>query len=149
MAAKNIHYTLNKKTMAVQFFEDVQMIGIVSSVKDYQLCWHLNNSLGLHFTVNNELEIIWQKNKRKYHFPMYEFRERDRFLTHYIYNTQHDGEYLLPEFKYFDFLWMMKGEKIERQEFESLMEAIRSINSVQLVTEMLVDKIQNKENLIF
>jgi hypothetical protein len=66
-----------------------------------------------------------------------------------LYNNQFDGEYLLPEFKHLDFLWLIKDDIIQDDEVAGLMGSIRTIPSVQLVTEMTNEKIRNKQHLIF
>ena len=70
-------------------------------------------------------------------------------MTHYLYNNQFDGEYLLPEFKHLDFLWLIKGEDVGKEDLLSLMQAIRSLPGVQLVNEMTNEKIKHKQHLIF
>ena len=149
MAERNSKLTLDNKDLADAFFEDSRLLGIMAPVKDYQFCWHLNNNIGLDFRVNNEIEIKWLKKRRWYYFSVYEYEEPTRFLSHYVYNTQFDGEYLLPEFKHLDFLWLMKGDEVSDESLQETIQTIRSINSVQLVTELSVRKKKNKENLIF
>ena len=56
---------------------------------------------------------------------------------------------MLPEFKHFDFLWLMKGDEVNDESMQETIQTIRSINSVQLVTELSIDQIKNKENLVF
>jgi hypothetical protein len=70
-------------------------------------------------------------------------------LVHYLYNNQFDGEYLLPEFKHLDFLWLIKGETVSAEELKSLMQSIKSLPGVQLVNEMTNEKIKHKQHLIF
>ena len=149
MAERNSKLVLDNKDLADAFFEDSRLLGIMAPVKDYQFCWHLNNNIGLDFRVNNEIEIKWLKKRRWYYFSVYEYEEPTRFLSHYVYNTQFDGEYLLPEFKHLDFLWLMKGDEVSDESLQETIQTIRSINSVQLVTELSVSQIKNKENLIF
>ncbi|MFY8046089.1 MAG: IPExxxVDY family protein, partial [Chitinophagaceae bacterium] len=60
-----------------------------------------------------------------------------------------DGEYLLPEFKHLDFLWLMKGDVISEETVQAMIQSVRQINGVQLVMELSQDKIKNKGHLIF
>lgn len=131
------------------FFEDTRLLGIMAPMKDYQFCWQLNNMLGVDFRVNNEIEIQLKKKNRNYFFGLYEYREPATALEHYIYNNQFDGEYLLPEFKHLDFLWLMKGDLVTDEMLQKQTENIRSINGVQLVMELTNEKIKNKEHLVF
>jgi hypothetical protein len=68
---------------------------------------------------------------------------------HYLYNNQFDGEYLLPEFKHLDFLWLLKGDAITETSLQHLIDSIRTIKGVQLVIELTHEKIRNKEHLVF
>jgi hypothetical protein len=149
MADRSNKLVLDTKELTEEFFSDTRLLGIMAPVKDYQFCWHLNSSTGLDFRLNNDIEIKLIKKKRSYFFSVYEYNEPTRFLSHYVYNNQFDGEYLLPEFKHLDFLWMMKGDEISDDSLQETIKTIRGINSVQLVVELTNEKIKNKEHLVF
>jgi hypothetical protein len=140
---------LNIEDMTDGFFEDTRLLGIVAPVKDYLLVWQLNNRLRFDFRNNHELEIQLTKKERKYFFGIYEFREPGNALQHFLYNNQFDGEYLLPEFKHLDFLWLLKGDTVADEKLSHLMNSVRSVSGVQLVMELSQDKIRNKGHLIF
>src|SRR4051794_25517159 len=140
---------LDNKNLAEDFFEDTRLLGIVAPVKDYQLCWQLNSSVGMDFRLNNDIEIQLNKKRRNYFFAVYEYGEPTGSLCHYLYNNRFDGEYLLPEFKHLDFLWLLKGDTVTDASLSELVENIRSIHEVQLVAELLPSKIRNKEHLVF
>ena len=131
------------------FFEDTRLLGIMAPMKDYQFCWQLNNILDVDFRVNNDIEIQLKKKNRNYFFSLYEYQEPATALEHYIYNNQFDGEYLLPEFKHLDFLWLMKGDIVTDVMLQQQVENIKSIAGVQLVVELTNEKIKNKEHLVF
>jgi hypothetical protein len=140
---------LDNKDLTDGFFEDTRLLGIMAPIKDYQLCWHLNAMMGMDFRINNEIEIQLTRKKRNYFFAVYEFEEPTTSLVHYVYNNRFDGEYLLPEFKHLDFLWLMKGDSVRDGRVQETVESIRSINGVQLVVELTNEKIRNKEHLVF
>lgn len=140
---------LNIEDMTGEFFEDTRLMGIVAPVKDYQFCWQLNNRLRFDFRINNDIEIQLTKRERRYFFGVYEYHEKDNSQQHYLYNNQFDGEYLLPEFKHLDFLWLLKGDVVADDRLAQLMSCIRTVPGVQLVMELAHDKIRNKGHLIF
>ena len=140
---------LDTKDLTDGFFEETKLLGIMAPIKDYQFCWNLNNLLGLDFRINNELEIQLSKKNRNYFFAVYEFGEPSTCLVHYLYNNQFDGEYLLPEFKHLDFLWLLKGDCVSEESLQKLIQSIRSLTGVQLVIELTNEKIKNKEHLLF
>lgn len=149
MAERGNKLVLDTKELTEEFFSDTRLLGIMAPVKDYQFCWHLNTNIGLDFRMNNDIEIKLVKKRRSYFFSVYEYNEPARFLSHYVYNNQFDGEYLLPEFKHVDFLWLMKGDEVSDTSLQETIQTIRSINSVQLVVELTNEKIKNKEHLVF
>lgn len=140
---------LDPQAITDGFFEDTRLLGIMAPVKDYQFCWQLNNLLGIDFRINNEIEIQLTKKGRNYFFAVYEFPERHTSLVHYLYNNEFDGEYLLPEFKHLDFLWLMKGDLVDNDKLNHIISSIRTIKGVQLVVELTDEKIRNKEHLVF
>jgi len=140
---------LDNKNLTDDFFEDTRLLGIMAPIKDYQLCWHLNSLMRMDFRINNEIEIQLTKKKRNYFFAVYEFCEPTGSLFHYVYNSRFDGEYLLPEFKHLDFLWLMKGDIVIEETLQQTIHSIKEINGVQLVIELTNEKIRNKEHLVF
>ena len=140
---------LDNKNLTEDFFEDTKLLGIMAPIKDYQLCWHLNSIMGMDFRINNDIEIQLTKKKRNYFFAVFEFCEPTGSLFHYLYNNRFDGEYLLPEFKHVDFLWLMKGDIVNEETLQHTIGSIKEINGVQLVIELTNEKIRNKEHLVF
>jgi hypothetical protein len=144
-----VKFKLDISQMASDFFDDARLLGIVAPVKDYQFCWQLNHALRLDFRINNDLEIQLSKKDRQYFFAIYEYAEPNGSLRHYLYNNQFDGEYLLPEFKHLDFLWLAKGDEVADAEWAGLQQEIKRLTGVQLVMELATASIRNKAHLIF
>ena len=141
--------SIDNNSLAEDFFTDARILGIVAPVKDYRFCWLVNQSLGCDFRRNSDIEIQLAKKGRQYFFSVYEYGVDLGSLVHYIYSNQFDGEYLLPEFRHLDFLWLLKGDEVEEAYISSLQKSIKDINGVQLITEIDKDKIKNKIHLVF
>lgn len=148
MTERNFKLSLNNHDLAEAFFEETRLLGVMAPMADYQFCWQLNNLLGMDFRINNEIEIRLQKKKRDYFFSVFDYSEPVGSLTHYIYNNQFEGEFLLPEFRHLDFLWLMKGDWVTEKALQERMNAVRAIAGVQLVLELLPEKVKNKEHLV-
>lgn len=131
------------------FFDDVRLIGLVAPIPDYRLCWHLNQNLTFDFRINHDLEIKLIRKGREYFFSIFECCEGGGTLNHYLYNNQCEGEYLLPEFRHLDYLWLIKDDIISDEELNNLVTSIRSTPSIQLIQQISIDKIKNRQNLIF
>lgn len=140
---------IDNSVMVDEFFANTRLLGIVAPIEHYRFCWHLNQMLNFNFRINNNIEIQLNKKARKYFFPIYEFGEQSGTIKHYLYNNEDDGEYLLPEFKHLDFLWLIKDDIMHDDDINILINSIKSIPTVQLITEMTNEKIKNKQHLIF
>ena len=139
---------LNTEGITEDFFTDTRLVGIVASVKNYRFCWQVNNGLGYNFRLKVDKEIQVLKKGRNYFFPVYEHKIKNSFTEHFIYHNHFDGEYLLPEFKHIDFLWLIKGDGAYDGQCNEIINAVKNINGVQLVAELTNEKIKNKGNLI-
>jgi hypothetical protein len=136
---------LDNEAIAQEFFENSFLMGIVAPVKDYVFTWHINQKLGMGFRNNFDLEIQLRKKNRNYFFSVYQFIDTALHNEHFLYNNQYDGEFLLPEFKHLDFLWLIKGDDLNKEELNQLLQSTKLIPAVQLVTEMASEKIKNKQ----
>src|SRR5689334_21235999 len=112
---------LDVEELEEDFFRDTRLVGIMASMKDYQLCWQLNQLLSIDLRNNNDIEIQLKRKNRDYYFAVFQYSEHNNALIHYIYNNQFDGEYLLPEFKHLDFLYLLKGDMVSEEYLQNLM----------------------------
>ncbi|MCH5599978.1 IPExxxVDY family protein [Niabella ginsengisoli] len=139
---------LDTQEIIDNFFDDTRLLGIVTTVKDYRFCWNLNNMLEINFRINHDIEIGLKRKKDNISFQFMNIMNPTAHF-HYLYNNLHDGEFLLPEFKNLDFLWLMKNDTVTEEYLNQIKAMLRNIPGVQLVTELTNEKIKNKEYLIF
>ena len=139
---------IDNDALADEFLEDAVLLGIVAPMKDYQFCWNLNQLLGFDFKINNDYEIQLNKKKRNYFFSVYEYKSPLNSFVHILYNNQYDGEHLLPEFKHLDFIWLIRGDILEKEELNALIKSVKTVPGVQLAAPISPDQIKNKLHLI-
>ena len=149
LLSNRMRFKIDNIELIEEFYYSTHILGIVAPVKSYHFCWQLNQILKLDFRTNGSLEIQLEKKNRKYFFNIYTYIERNNSRKHYIYQNQNDGEYLLPELKHLDFLWLIQDEEFSLDELKRLQIQIREIKMVQLVSELSLDIIKNKTHLIF
>lgn len=140
---------IDNEILVEEFFDCTRLLGIVAPQRDYQMIWSLNQYLGYSFRINHNLEIQLRKKDRNYFFSIYEYRVPSCSVAHYLYRNAFDGEYLLPEFKHLDFLWLIKDEDAVTSDISNIIKSVKSLPGVQLVVEMTNEKIRNKQHLIF
>jgi hypothetical protein len=139
---------LNDDEMSDNFFEGTRILGIASTLKNYQLCFHIEKNLQIDFRTSADLQIPLEKNKRSYSFTVYEFVQPAIATEHFLYSNKNDGESFLPELQHLDFIWLLKGSFFENDnEFTKLQRQLRDITGIQLVTEVSHDKIKSRDNL--
>lgn len=138
---------LNDDMLSDSFFEGTRILGIASTLKNYQLCWHLEKSMNIDFHTAIDLQIGMEKNRRSYSFTVYQFIHPVSQQQHFLYSNKHEGEFLLPELQHLDFIWLIRDDVFDESDFLLLQQGIRSIQGVQLVTEVQHEKIKSKDNL--
>ncbi|MBK8087783.1 MAG: IPExxxVDY family protein [Chitinophagaceae bacterium] len=139
---------IDNELLIEEFFEDTHLLGIMAPLGSHQFVWQVNHGLRFDFRVNNDIEIHLNKKNRQYFFSVFEYKEPNIALSYFLYKNQFDGEYLLPEFKHLDYLWLTKGDLPPAEEEKELIAGIRTIQGVQLVVELTNEKIKNKQHLI-
>ncbi|MBS1747644.1 MAG: IPExxxVDY family protein [Bacteroidetes bacterium] len=139
---------LNTEGFEDNYFTGTRMLGIISQLKGYRFCWQVNAQLQYDFRLCADAEVQTRKKNRNYFFQVYQYYEPGIQMVHSIYENQFEGEYLVAELKHFDFLWLIKADIISEEEFSDLQQNLKTISGVQLVTELMLEKIKNKENLI-
>ncbi|MCA6475212.1 MAG: IPExxxVDY family protein [Chitinophagaceae bacterium] len=139
---------LDTEGMQDDFFADGCLLGITAPLKCYQFCLALNKQLGYNFRLVAEYEIVLKKKDRSYYFSVYESSAAGNPLCHLLYHNHYDGEYLLPEFKHIDFLWLIRGDITVDNAVETIRQQVKTISEVQLVAELPFDQLKNWSNLI-
>lgn len=140
--------TIDNDQIAEEYFSDVQLLGIQCSMEPHSLVWLVNKRFLYNFRYQNGAEIIVSKKTRSFSYPVFQCRETSLQLTHYIYANQHDGEYLLPELRHFDYIWLLKGELSGIELSSLILEELKKIPEIQVVTFLSSEKIKHKTQLV-
>ena len=140
-----------KTKLEPEYDFDFDLVGIVSSAKEYTLAWHFNQDSFLHFVKANDIEIEF-KNQSRIIISNFVFEsEFVRVLllrNKLLISNSRMNQYFIPELQRFDYLIQMKTETAEPN-VNQVIEKARSIPLIQYVMKLDTDKIKNKENLLF
>ena len=139
---------IDNDILAEEFFEDSNLLGIQCGSEAHQFIWMVNRRFAYDFRYQAGSEIEFKKRGREFKYPIFSCREPHTDLQHFIYANHQDGEYLLPELKHFDFLWLMKGELKDLNLPSVLLDELKTLEAVQTVTRLSNDKIINKTRLV-
>ncbi len=140
-----------KSKLETQYLYDFQLIGLVSPAKDYVLAWHFNDVSFLHFVKAEDIEIEFRDNSKilisNFVFES-EFVRVLLLRNKLLSGNPQMNKYLIPELQQFDYLVQLKSE-IDEPSASQLLEIAKSISVVHYAITLDVDKIKNKENLLF
>lgn len=127
---------------------DYILVGIASSLKEYKLCYHLNQLLACDFKKLKDLIFEPTDRTRKIQFSVFtgcDEGDRNQFI---VFSNKNLDEVLLPEIGNFDYILQIHG-KFEEEEMKNLMEGIREFPEVVMTAEIPLKKIKSKERLVY
>ncbi|HYV94525.1 MAG TPA: IPExxxVDY family protein [Chitinophagales bacterium] len=134
----------------INFEEDFEgaLFGIVTQLKDYRLCWHINKELSFDLIRMNDIEIIHKKKNKTAVFSLFRFEnDLDKLLVHLVSN-KHQGEHLIPEVRQADFILVIQGE-VNTDMKDIFFSLLKNIPDIQLVIPVDSSRLKSKENLVF
>ncbi|MBK9732096.1 MAG: IPExxxVDY family protein [Chitinophagaceae bacterium] len=121
--------------------------GIMAQVKEYQLSWHLNRTLGFDLKRADDMEIIHKKKNRTSLFSFFRYESELDKRQVFVISNKHLGEFLIPEVQQADYFLMIKGE-VSGAEEETLFSKIKNIPIVQLIVKLEYHQLKSKHNLL-
>jgi hypothetical protein len=161
---------LGKHTLEIEYDYDFVLIGISSHEKDYRFCWALNNKLKLELSKKESLEIKGKKQKTPSYFSFFTFEDQDQYKEYSVLanfseskslvlnednlfgtperSKQSENEFLIPEHKQMNYLFVIHGE-LEDEQVEELIQKIKEIDIVLTAIRIDPKSLKSKQNLIF
>jgi len=161
---------LGKHTLEIEYDYDFVLIGISSHEKDYRFCWALNNKLKLELSKKESLEIKGKKQTTPSYFSFFTFEDSDQYKEYTVLanfseskslavnennlfgssekSKQSENEFLIPEHKQMNYLFVIHGE-LEDEQVEELIQKIKEIEIVLTAIRIDPKSLKSKQNLIF
>ncbi|HXH18296.1 MAG TPA: IPExxxVDY family protein [Chitinophagales bacterium] len=139
---------MSRLTLHVDYDFNFELIAIISSLRDYRLCWHINRNLRLDLSRKPDLEITNVKKRIQAYFPFYTHEDEINFLKYYFIGNKSAGTCLIPEIKEADYFLMLRGDAAGDFKIE-LLRQLRPLDCIEAAFEADVLRIRSKQNLIF
>ncbi|MDA0193667.1 MAG: IPExxxVDY family protein [Bacteroidetes bacterium] len=142
---------MKKTKLKIDYDYDFQLYGIVTNAREYKLAWSINKGLKINLVKQKDILI-----------PM--ANQGDLTITNLLFETENsslrlignrsvgssDGgkANLIPELSNFTHFFVVRdeGDNFGSQELIRLLKAISVIDYLTLIE---IDKLKNKDNLIF
>jgi hypothetical protein len=139
---------MKKSKLIIDYEYNFELIGITTAVRGYKLAWELNQRLGINLVKQPDLVVGFKNNEEK-SFSFYSFETPLNRLKVFKNRPadQETGKYfLIPEFPHFDFIILAAMEEHKHQQ---LIDLLKSVPSIQLVSSISLDGLKSKSNFIF
>lgn len=140
-----------KNRLATEDYFDFHLVGLVYTVKEYKLVWHLNDVLGFHLEKQKDVSIEFQRNSR---IAFSTFKEKTEHKeVHLIKNrlvarSNSSFQYLLEELKQFDYLLKYRDDT-DQTDMKNFLSLTKSIPVVDYAANLEPALIKSRDNLIF
>lgn len=140
-------FPLSKYHLRVDFDFEFNLICLISSLKDYRLCWHLNRMLNISLTRANDLELNNEKKRQVSFFNLFNYTDEINFLHYHLISNKSSGAFLLPELKQVDYLLMLRGDAAGETAADTLQQ-LKSLAGIEALFEANPAELRSKQNLI-
>ena len=140
---------MKKSKLFIEPTFDFELLGLVSSVKDYKMAWAINKTLGLNLVRSEEIFIEFLST------PSLEISQYFLSLPHGFVqllknkslNSTQQLAYLIPELRNMDYFLLVQDEtkEINVSEFANL---LANNPLIQSAVRLDVTKLKSKENLL-
>lgn len=142
---------MKKTRLATTYEFDFELIGIVSMVKEYKLAWSLNQLKLFHLVKADDIKIEFTGHQQILISNL--VYEDEYAVVHLLKNrllsTQNgSNQYLIPDLSRFDYLLKVKNA-VEDHWAERIYEQIREAKIADYVMKIELDRIKQRENLLF
>jgi len=137
-----------KQTLDTKLSLQIKLLGICSQEFDYKICYLINKTLNLDLRRIEDIEIFYQKHNIKGSYANFFYEDEESFLDYMLIVNHHPAGDLIPEASKYDYLIRLSGE-VDHVDMEDLIKSLRSIDQVIFVTEIQVNTLKSKNNLIF
>ena len=142
---------MKKSRLTTQYPTDFELIGIVSSAKEYQLAWHLNQLNEFHLVKDEDVKIDFAENRQirvSVLMEETEFRKVYLLKNKLVATNIQTNQFLVQELQQFDFLLKLSSQTDENWANELPLK-VKTIPVIDYCLTIDVSKIKMKDNLVF
>jgi len=138
-----------KKVVKLQLENDYNfvMLGLVSTAKDYRVCYLLNKIFELDLCKGDDLILTINKQGNSDHFSFYEFLNEDQEEYYFLANKGKTTSFV-PEYKLLDYFLIVKNQFSANCEQE-IMDKLKGNSLILGVYSINASTLKSRDNLMF
>ena len=143
MSKKNLH-------LDFEYDYDFELIAIVSSYRDYRVCWHINKALGTGLAQVREDVKLERPGKLQsaIFFNLFSYEDEINRTKYYLVSNKSSGDYLVPEMKEVDFFLQIAGDNSLMGNTQ-MIDTLKGIDIIEAVFATDPMTLRSKQNLVF
>ena len=126
--------------LAAELSFDYSIIGIASQLKDYRLCFFINQALGIKLERKGELPVSKSSDEDLEYYPFFRFfHEAHRLNWFLVPNKNHRQQIMISGLRQLNFFLISDG-KPPFMSFDGHIQSLRNIANVQMAQEIVLSK---------
>jgi hypothetical protein len=126
--------------------EEYHIVGISSSLADYQLSHILNKQLSIDLRRLSDIPL-YNKTGLIGRFPFYSFFEENLKLSHFLLGNKYNNKIAIQEFRHFEFFVLLQISSYSLPLSDLLIE-LRSINKINAALNIPIAKLLAFEEIM-
>jgi len=122
-------------------FDDINIIGINTSMPDYKLIWNINNTFTHNLIKRDDFNFEMLKTAELIPFSFYQYHDMLNNKWIYLLSNKTYNKYLIPEYKTFNYLFIIKGISNDSY-INAYLSKLKSIKNVIMCNMLDLKKIK-------
>ncbi len=135
-----------KLSKNIDYFEDYHLLAIVSHLKDYSLCYHINTELKLDLIKYEDL-IFTIPPTEESSFSWYYFEDSLSRTTYYLMGNKGDLGNLIPSHKTVDYFLLIK-QPVDNEFIRNFTVKLRKTPNITAVFDLNVQQAKDMDLLL-
>lgn len=135
-----------KLSKNIDYFEDYRLLALVSNLKDYSLCFHINRELKLDLAKHEDLFFDFASEPQQC-FSWYYYYELKNHSTYYLIGNKSEGSYLMPSQKTVDYFLLIK-DVLNEEAAKATVSSLRKIPYISAVFDVDMQRVSGLESLM-
>ena len=135
-----------KLSKNINYFEDYNILAIVSHLKDYTLCYHINNELNFDFVKYKDLVFVSTSGTEN-QYSWYFYNDKVSRTTYYLIANKDEEGFLIPSQKTVDY-FLFVNDPINNSIGKECSSVLRKIPNIIAVFDLNIEKTKDMDLLL-
>lgn len=139
---------MDRKILSFELDLDFILIAIVSNLRDYRLCYHINKELHTDFRKVGDYCLNLFAGNEPLQFSQYFYKTEASGTGFYFLANQGTAGYLIPELSNINYFILIKNH-FDQEDLDDMLLRLRTIENIEAVKQADPKRIKSNENLLF